>query len=77
MRINSKVTAVLASGMLLAGGGGVAYAADSCPGMGGTSTGTTTTTTTSAATTSTATASSDIARKHQTRRHATRHAGRL
>ncbi len=83
MRINPKATAALASVVFLASGGGIAYAADGCPGMGGgaPSTGTTTTPMTTTTTTTTAatttTASSDIARKHEVKRHATRHAGRL
>jgi hypothetical protein len=76
MRINPKATAAIASAVFLTAGGGVAYAADSCPGMGGSSSSTPTTTTTASTPTTTTTASSDSVRKHTVRHHAGRHAGR-
>jgi hypothetical protein len=77
MRINHKLAAVATVAVMMASGGGVAYAADaSCPGMGGTAgTGTTTTTASSGTTTTTAATTSSV-RRHS-KRHVTRHSGRL
>ena len=81
MRLNHKAAAVVASLAVMAGGTGVAYAA-SCPGMGGTGTGTnptstTGTTTTGTTTTGTTTSSSTTNAPRLAHRHALRHAGRL
>jgi hypothetical protein len=81
MRINHKLAAVATVAVVMASGGGVAYAADaSCPGMSGTAPttatpGTTTTTAATGSTTTTAATTSSV-RRHS-KRHVTRHSGRL
>ena len=75
MKLSRSAATIAASAVMLAGGGGVAYAA-TCPGMSG-STGTTgttgtTTTTGTTSTTSAATNSVRLGSRRQAFRHSTR-----